>query len=103
MLPFVTQGMDALEKLARGRGAEGFARLEKSDRVAVLNEVSQTELAFVPSLVFATYVAYYQAPRVLEALGREPRPPHPVGYEMEPFDERLLEQVRRRAKMYREC
>jgi hypothetical protein len=57
---------------------------------------------FVQSLTFPLYIAYYQHPRVLEALGREARPPHPEGYEIEPFDPSLLEPVRRRPKLYRE-
>jgi hypothetical protein len=38
----------------------------------------------------------------MEALGREPRPPYPLGYELAPFDEALLEPVRRLPKLYRE-
>jgi hypothetical protein len=48
-------------------------------------------------------VAYYQAPRVVEALGLEARPPHPKGYEVELGDLTLLDEVRRRGKLYRDC
>jgi hypothetical protein len=69
----------------------------------VLNEIATTEPGFLPGLIFHTYAGYYQNGRVMEALGLEPRPPHPAGYEMEPGDLTLLEAVRRRPRMYREC
>ena len=50
-----------------------------------------------------TYMAYYSNDRVLEGLGLEPRPPHPGGYAMEPNDLTLLDDVRRRPKLYRKC
>ena len=58
---------------------------------------------FLPVLLFQTYQGYYQIPAVLAALGLPPRPPHPKGYEIEPNDLELLEPVRAREKMYREC
>jgi hypothetical protein len=42
-------------------------------------------------------------PRVLEALGVEPRPPHPAGYATVEGDPSLLEPVRQRGRTYREC
>jgi hypothetical protein len=33
----------------------------------------------------------------------EARPPHPKGYEMAPHDLSLLDPVRRREKLYRDC
>ena len=50
-----------------------------------------------------TYTGYYQHPRVLEALGLETRPPHPTGYPTIEGDLTLLDAVRGRARMYREC
>ncbi len=69
----------------------------------VLNEIATTQPAFLPGLIFHGYVGYYQHPEVLEALGLEARPPHPKGYEMEPTDFSLLDDVRRRERLYREC
>jgi len=70
--------------------------------VEVMNELAATEQAFLPGLIFHTYVGYYLNDRVIEALGREPRPPHPKGYDMEASDLTLLDDVRRRPKLYRE-
>jgi hypothetical protein len=94
----IVQGLSDLDRLARGRNAPGFAALSREDKLQLLNEQ-----AFVLPLTFHTYVGYYHNGRVLEALGLEPRPPHPKGYEMEANDLTLLDAVRRRPKLYREC
>ena len=63
--------------------------------------LAAAEDCFPPALVLHVLGAYYQHPRVLSALGLDPRPPHPDGYRMAPDDLALLEPVRRRPRMYR--
>jgi hypothetical protein len=97
------QGISGLDELARSRGSQSFAALSKPDRVQVLNELGPKQPAFLPTLILYTYGGYYQNGRVVEALGLEARPPFPEGYEVEPNDLTLLDEVRQRPKMYREC
>jgi FAD/FMN-containing dehydrogenase len=99
----VVAGLSALDSLATARHARGFATLAHAERLAVLNELASTDLGFLLTLTLHGSVGYYQNGRVLEALGHAPRPPHPDGYEVPPNDLTLLEPVRRRPKMYREC
>jgi hypothetical protein len=94
----IAQGLSALDNLARRRNAPGFAALSREDKLRLLHEQ-----AFVLPLTFHTYAGYYQHARVVEALGLEALPPHPKGYQMEPNDLTLLDAVRRRPKLYREC
>ena len=96
-------GLAALDALADARHAKGFAALSRPDRLTVLNELASNDLIFFLALTFHACIGYYQSGRVLEALGREPRPPHPKGYELPPNDLTLLDTVRRRPKMYRPC
>jgi len=100
--PIVLRGIQALDELARNRRGHVFRALRPEERSALFRELAAMDEGFVPSLTFPLYVAYYQHARVLEALGMEARPPHPKGYEIEPFDPILLEPVRRRPKLYRE-
>ncbi len=100
--PLVAQGLAAVEELAAARGASAFATLEPGDRAELLEEFAAKQPAFLPLLSFQTYTAYYQHPRVLEALGLESRPPYPGGYELEPGDLSLLDRVRGRPRLYRE-
>jgi hypothetical protein len=80
-----------------------FTALPKAERLALLNDFDSRRPGFVSGLLFPTYALYYREPRVLVALGLEPRPPHPRGYVLEPGDWTLLEAVQRRGKIYREC
>ncbi len=93
----IVQGLADLDAQARGRGAPSFAALCREDKLQLLNE-----WGFVLPLTLHAYTGYYQHPRVIAALGLEPRPPHPEGYKMEPNDLTLLDVVRRRPKLYRD-
>jgi len=93
----VTQGLADLERLARAQNGRPFTELPRAERQALL-----ADQGFVFPLTLHTYVGYYQTARVAEALGLEPRPPHPQGYEMEPNDLTLLDAVRRRPKLFRD-
>ncbi|MBM4267533.1 MAG: gluconate 2-dehydrogenase subunit 3 family protein [Deltaproteobacteria bacterium] len=92
----VAQGLADVEKAARVRHGASLAEVPASERRALLEEQPFTGL-----VMFHAYVGYYQDERVVAVLGIEPRPPHPLGYEMPPNDLTLLDPVRRRAKMYR--
>ena len=94
---------DVLEDSAELRPliARGLALADERG-VADLAALDADVPGFLPSLVFHTYMAYYQDPRVQRALGLEARPPHPLGYEMEPNDLSLLDPVRERPKLFRD-
>lgn len=94
----VVEGLAELETAARHRHGRGFAELEHGDRAALVGEQG-----FVFPLTLHAYAGYYQLPRVVEALGLEARPPHPAGYAMEANDLSLLDPVRQRPKMFRQC
>ena len=102
MLPdlrsMVREGLRELEQAAESRHGRRFTALSRAERAALVAEQS-----FTFPLTLHTYVGYYQAPRVVAALGMEPRPPHPQGYAMEPSDLSLLDPVRKRAPFYRTC
>ena len=98
----VRQGLAGLAALARGRAPGGFAALAAQEREPLLRELAMQQPGFLPGLLFHTFAAYYQHPRVLAGLGLEPRPPFPKGYAMEASDlDGLLEPVRRRGPHYR--
>jgi len=99
----VAQGLDALDALARQRHPHGLDGLAADERAAVLAEHAGSEHSFPPILILHTFAGYYQDPRILALLGMPSRAPHPQGYEMAPDDLSLLDPVRRRGRMYREC
>lgn len=99
--PAVLDGLRVLAGLAREAGAAAFADVPPGERRALLERAAEDAPAFLPGLVFQTYVHYYHEPSVLEGLGIPARPPHPEGYALAPLDERLLEPVRGRPPLYR--
>ena len=101
--PLLRDGLAAARDAAGRRGSGGFAALSRADRLEVLNEVSDAHPALIPSLIFHSYIGYYLNPRVQEALGLEARPPHPLGYTFEADDLSLLDEVRARPRLYRDC
>ena len=101
LLPGLLQGLDGLDERARARGADGFAAVAAAERRALLEQVAAQAPAFLPPLVFQTLAAYYAHPQVLEALGHEPRPPYPKGYDVPPTDFSILDPVRERDPIYR--
>ena len=80
----------------------GFAALPRPERLLRLQALAQDAPAVFQTLLVHAYRDYYQHPRVVEALGLEPRPPFPKGFEVAPSDLTLLDPVRRRRKMYRD-
>jgi hypothetical protein len=101
--PLIKQGLATLDAIARRREPRGFCALSPVPRAEALAELESSSPGFVSSLIFPTYLGYYQHPRVLAALGLGTNPPHPTGYQMEPNDLKLLDAVRRRAKFFRDC
>lgn len=99
--PVIARGLSAIRDLASRRSSQSFAALSGPHRLEVLNELASTEPGFLPGLIFHGYSGYYQNGRVVEALGLEPRPPYPQGYEVEPTDFTLLDAVRQRPRLYR--
>ena len=103
---FLQRTPGAVAGLARtldALAAERLATLAAAERTLALHDFEAKHPGFVPSLIAPTYVSYYQEPRVLEALGLEPRPPHPKGHVLEPGDLTLLDAVRRRGRIYRDA
>jgi hypothetical protein len=89
----VEPGLAACAALSRASAAED---------ADLMTAVQTAAPALVPTLLFHTYIAYYQHPRVTEQLGLQGRPPHPIGYPMEASDLSILDPVRRRGKLYRD-
>jgi hypothetical protein len=97
----VAHGLLALDAFARRRNSGGLDAMSAEQRTVTLQEFAGTDDALPPILAIHAYSGYYQHPAVLEALGLEPRPPHPKGYEMEENDLSLLDPVRTLGARYR--
>ena len=100
-VPAIVSGLARLESELQESGITDWAACSDLERREILERLTEQEPAFVPGLVFQTFVGYYQEARVQQALGLEGRPPHPLGYAMEPSNLSLLDPVRDRPKLFR--
>ncbi|MBV9355485.1 MAG: gluconate 2-dehydrogenase subunit 3 family protein [Chloroflexi bacterium] len=92
--------LDGLASIATAAPAP-FSDLDAAAQTALLRGVEQQAPAFFAALVDHGYRGYYTQPRVLAAIGLEPRPPQPLGHRLPPFDPELLRQQRDRAPFWR--
>ena len=95
-------GLSQIESGCQTRHGVGFTKLPDDQRDEVLRQVETNAPRFFSELVQHTYSGYYTRPEIIELIGLEPRPPQPLGYRLEPGDLSLLENVRKRGKVYRE-
>lgn len=90
---------------AEMRLGAGFLASSPAARDAALRAwETEAPETFEPLLV-AAYNAYYTDPAIRDLIerltGYENRPPQPLGYALEPFDETLLDKARARAPSWR--
>ena len=86
--------ISALEALREG--SPGFTGLAAVERTLALESQAALDPGALRALLRHVYLAYYQHPAVLVALGEPPRPPFPEGFDLEPTDPELLAALERR-------
>ena len=83
------------------RGEDAFVRADAAERISSVKrveaEMGEPFRAFVSLLL----QDYYETDAVLVAIGSRAEPPQPDGHVIAPFDETLLDPVRRRGPMWR--
>lgn len=89
--PAVASGLRALREQS-----PRFASLAPRERPSLVEAVLDSTT--LRAMLRHVYLAYYQHPRVLAAVGEPPRPPFPEGFELEPTDPELLAALLARKK-----
>lgn len=95
--PHVVRALQALDAAAGGPLADQAA----GQREAAGRWLRENEPALAATFANLVVACYYRDDRVLRSLGLEPRPPYPLGYEVEPGDWSLLDPVRARGRLWR--
>lgn len=98
----LARGLDLIEAGARSGHSAGFAGLTAQQKDQVLRRVEADDPVFFSAIVRQAYRGYYSNRRVLNLLGIGPGAPQPLGYRLEPFDESLLEPVKKRGRVYKQ-
>ena len=82
-----------------------FDDVSEADQIAALKAVEADQPDDFDLLILYAYGVYYTDPRVRDVVetrtGYPNRPPQPEGYELPPFDERLLDKVKQRPPFWR--
>ena len=78
-----------------------FLSLSINNKDDVLKLVEKRAPEFFQELLRHTYTGYYINSGVVKLLGIQARPPQPQGYDLPPFDLKLLDSVKRRAPFYK--
>ena len=101
-LPTLRAQLDRLDAAAQALSQSGFADLVEGARAQLLDRLRTAEPDFLRDLALQTVTCYYDDDRVLRALGMDPRPPYPQGYEVRSGDLSLLDPVRQRGRKWRD-
>ena len=98
-------GLNRIEIESLRSGGARFSDLRDELQDQVLNLVETRDSAFFEALIGQTYNAYYTNPAAVSALGLDPRPPQPSGYEVDAGASalKLLDSVIARGRAYREA
>lgn len=84
---------------------DGFAALSRDARETALADIESDAPEAFGTVLSAAYNAYYTDSGVRDVIerlcGYENRPPQPLGYELPPFDESLLDAVKKRGPIWR--
>ena len=96
-----SDALAALETLAREPHDADFADLSTEQRNGVADSFRETRSGDAELIAAVTAQCYYRDERVMDSIGMEPRPPHPLGYAVEQGDWSLLDPVRTRPAMHR--
>ena len=83
------------------RGEDAFMRADAAGRISCVERVEAEMGEPFRALVSLLLQDYYETDAVLLAVGLRTEPPQPDGHVIAPFDETLLDPVRRRGPMWR--
>ena len=83
------------------RGEDAFVRADAAGRMALVQRVEAEMSGPFQALVGLVLRDYYEADVVLLAMGWRAEPPQPQGHALPSFDEALLQQAKRRGRMWR--
>lgn len=101
MVAGLRQGMD--DCLAEIGGTSAIAALDDADFAKAIDVIRHKQHPFLEAMIGLVAYAYYRDPRILKSLNKEDRPPFPDGNELEQGDWSLLDPVKKRDPIFRDC
>jgi hypothetical protein len=99
----IRRSLAALDKCSERLFEKAFDLVAREARISALGRLETTAPIEFTRLRDYIYEAYYTQPRVWKLIGYEFYPTDHPGPHMKPFDESILDEVRKRPKLYREA
>lgn len=103
MAKLIQGGLETLQAFSFRRFELAFENLPQQHRIATLEQIEREAPGQFAILRDTVYESYYMNPAIWKLIGYTPYPTDHRGPHMQPFDESLLAEVRKRPKLYREA
>lgn len=99
----ITKALTVADAFSQRSLQKSFDALEKSDQIAVLEEMENSARGVFDYLRAYVYESYYQQPAIWKLIGYELYPTDHAGPHLASFDESLLANVRKMPKLYKDA
>jgi hypothetical protein len=93
--------MDALSLDLAAHAAGGFVGLDPETQIESLQEIERSIRDKFTTFLQMVYTVYYTEKSVLQRIGWTTGPVQPDGFDVDPFDEAILENARQREPFWR--
>lgn len=95
--------LDALSMDMSVEAEGGFLALEGERQDEAIREIEDSISKEFANVLEAVYIAYYSRPEVHQRIGWRTGPLQPQGFTLPPFDESILDTVRKREPFWRQA
>ncbi len=95
--------LDALTLDMSVEVAGGFLALDAGQQDEAIREIEGSISGDFANVLEVVYLAYYSQPQVHKRIGWRTGPLQPLGFTLPPFDESILENVRKREPFWRQA
>jgi len=97
----LSAALATLEAVAEEKCGSAFADLSVAQQQKISEAYRDAHAGHANLIANLTVQGYYRDDRVMASIGLDPRPPHPLGYEVEQGDWSLLDPVRDKDAFFR--
>jgi Gluconate 2-dehydrogenase subunit 3 len=98
----LSQGLNDLNDRSNKSYGKDFTEITSDERISVLQQLEKQNPSFFNQIRDYTYESYYLSPQVWKLIGYEPHPTLSSGPLMEPFDEKILDRVRKLPTIFKD-
>lgn len=98
----ITKGLDVANAFSERSFQKSFSDLDKNNQIAVLKQMEDSALGVFDALRAYVYESYYTQPAIWNLIGYELYPTDHMGPHLQPFDDSLVENVKKMPKLYKD-